>query len=257
MGQACGCTSFSLGPNDIVLPMTPRGTCGCGVPSFEISHQEEKNGNYFQKLLSTVSSEDINTKFTIVNQVITKHWRNPYITLCTGFLLGAITFFVLVSNSLWRPIIAPNVDVDEDESSFIWMLLTSTAVLIQIICWIPFLILWCKNKSTVKQVVEDSFSDWIDRGLITKVLYYGGSRGSKYQPAQPAMIILYMITTPSNNIEMANATTTTVVRSAVVVPAVKEDEPKVKLKKLKEMFEEQLITAEDYEIKKQQIINSM
>ena len=56
---------------------------------------------------------------------------------------------------------------------------------------------------------------------------------------------------------MANATTTTVVRSAVVVPAVKEDEPKVKLKKLKEMFEEQLITAEDYEIKKQQIINSM
>lgn len=61
----------------------------------------------------------------------------------------------------------------------------------------------------------------------------------------------------SNNIEMANATTTTVIRSAVVVPVVKEDEPKVKLKKLKEMFEEQLITAEDYEIKKNQILNSM
>jgi len=38
---------------------------------------------------------------------------------------------------------------------------------------------------------------------------------------------------------------------------VKEDQPKAKLKKLKEMFEEQLINAEDYEIKKKEILDSM
>ena len=37
----------------------------------------------------------------------------------------------------------------------------------------------------------------------------------------------------------------------------KEDQPKAKLKKLKEMFEEQLINAEDYEIKKKEILDSM
>ena len=403
MGQAC-CTSFAIGPNDVVIPVIPRGACGCGTPSFEISHVSSE-----QRLLSRVSSEEIIETFTSVNQGLKKHYRNPYVTLCPGYLLGLITFFVLVSNSLWRPIIWPNlysVDVidpacgkasnsdryrgsescqcgtmectkstgffcstntchkfplcsntkgrnvntndcqcgtssectsktglfclsnntcstnkvsradtvnnpapssllecentngntintatcrchnlvctDEtglfckntqhkvdipgkkhvscqkipsvDENSFIWMILTSTAVAIQFICWIPFSVCWCKNRSAVKRVVEDTFSDWIDRGIVTNVLWFGGSSGSKHRPAQPAMVILYI---SPNNIELANSATTNVVRSAIVVPAVKEDEPKVKLKKLQEMFQEQLITAEDYEIKKQEILDSM
>jgi hypothetical protein len=94
-----------------------------------------------------------------------------------------------------------------------------------------------KNRSAVKRVVEDTFSDWIDRGIVTNVLWFGGSSGSKHRPAQPAMVILYI---SPNNIELANSATTNVVRSAIVVPAVKEDEPKVKLKKLQEMFQEKL-----------------
>ena len=132
--------------------------------------------------------------------------------------------------------------------------MTSTSVAIQFICWIPFSVCWCQNRSAVKRVVEDTFSDWIDRGIVTKVLWFRGSSGSKHRPAQPAMVILYI---SPNNIELANSATTNVVRSAIVVPAVKEDEPKVKLKKLQEMFQEQLITAEDYEIKKQEILDSM